>query len=246
MKRFVGLLGVLASTVVWAGDAAEAVARMEALWPNRDTPEKLAELEKLAQEAPKAFPEDYEVLWRASRTEHWIADGAEGEKKRVHGKAAWELGEKAVARQPDRVEGNYFAAIGIGAYSESIGILRALTQGLEGKFNGRLDAALKLDPKFEKGGPWIAKGRYYFELPWPKRDLGKSAELYRKVVDAFPEILRAHLWLAETQLKDGQAKAASESLAKAEAGSVEYDPPEGRRVKEWAKSLRRQVEEELK
>ena len=24
--------------------------------------------------------------------------------------------------------------------------------------------------------PLIAKGRYYFELPWPKRNLGKSAD----------------------------------------------------------------------
>jgi len=41
-------------------------------------------------------------------------------------------------------------------------------EGLEGKSNERLETALRLDPTFERGGPLLLEGRYYYELPWPE------------------------------------------------------------------------------
>jgi tetratricopeptide (TPR) repeat protein len=224
----------------------ELMASLDALFTRRAEPAAAKELEETLKKEQQAAPEDYDLLWRSARLRVWQADGAgDARLKKVLGKQAWDICERAVKLAPQRIECQYYAAAGIGVYSQAVGILKALKEGLEGKFNERLDAALKIDPTFERGGPWVAKGRYHYELPWPKRDLSESARLYEKAIAKFPENLRAHHYLAETLLADGKAEKAREAILKVKQGSVEYDPPEGRRVKEWAKKVEAQIAEEL-
>ena len=83
--------------------------------------------------------------------------------------------------------------------------IAVLTQGLLGEFDGHLDRALELDPWQDAGGPQIARARLLYEVPWPKRDLERSAELLERVVAEHPENLRAWLFLAETQKALGKA-----------------------------------------
>ncbi|HEX8438061.1 tetratricopeptide repeat protein [Archangium sp.] len=225
----------------------EELSSWDALYARRGEAAAVKQLDEALTQALKASPEDYEVLWRAARLRQWQADGAADAKvKKNLGKQTWELGDKARKLAPDRVEGQYFAAVGIGSYSQAVGILTALGEGLEGKYNERLDAALKLDPMYERGGPLLAKGRYYYELPWPKRDLKKSASLFQKAIAKHPEQLRAWLYLAETLLADGEEKKAHEAILKVSQGSVGYDPAEGQRVQGWAKKVQAAIEEELK
>lgn len=138
------------------------------------------------------------------------------------------------------------AALGVGAYAQAVGILKALGDGLESKFNERLDKALQLDPDFLWGAPLLTKGRYYFELPWPKRDLAKSASFYEKALAKSPGNLRTWYFLAETLLKDGKARKARDAIEQVKQGSTAYDPAEGRRVQELAKKLDSEIGEELK
>lgn len=227
-------------------DVAETAKQLDALYAERADATKLKELEKATEDALKANPADYDILWRASRLKYWQADGATNEKiKAKLGKESWDLGEQAVKANPKGVEGHYFGGIGLGAYSQGVGIMAALSQGLEGKFNERIDTAMKLDPTFDNAGPLIAKGRYHYELPWPKRDLDESKALLEKAIKAKPKALRAYLYLAQTQLKDGDAKAAKETLDKVFAGGTDYDAAEARRVKSLAKGVKKQVDEEL-
>ena len=67
------------------------------------------------------------------------------------GKLAWDLGERAIKANPDRVEGWNYAASGMGNYALGIGVFAALRQGIEGKFKDRLSHAEKIDPGFEAG-----------------------------------------------------------------------------------------------
>lgn len=241
-------LALFALPVLAAEPASpETLAELDALYANRGAGAGDKAFLEAISAAVKAHPEDYEVLWRASRFKWWVADGATDAKmKERRGKEGWELAERAVAANPKGAAGHYYAACGIGAYSQAVGILNALTQGLEGKFNERLDRSIALDAALERSGGYIAKGRYFYELPWPKRDLGKSAELLKKAQAKSPENLRASLYLAETYLKDGEPKKAQAEVAKISAASVAFDPPEGRRIKQWAKQLSVQIEEELK
>ena len=62
----------------------------------------------------------------------------------------------------------------MGNYALGIGMLRALREGLEGKFKDRLSRAEKIDRSFQGGAIQTAWGRFWYELPWPKRDARKS------------------------------------------------------------------------
>ncbi|MBU8896875.1 tetratricopeptide repeat protein [Corallococcus sp. M34] len=237
---------LLATLPAQAADS-ELLANLDALYAKRGDAATVKELEDALKKAMEAAPNDYALVWRTARIRQWEADGAMDSKlKRVLGRQTWDLGERALKLAPDRVEGHYYAAAGIGAYSQAVGVMKALGEGLEGKFNERLDAALRIDPTFARGSPWLAKGRYHYELPWPKRDLGKSAAFYEKAIAKFPEMLRANYYLAETLLKDGKAKQAREAIQKVKQGSTAFDPPEGQRIQEWAKKVEADIEEELK
>lgn len=230
------LLAVLVPALALAQD--DTPAKLDALYAKRDDPAAQKELEQALQDAFKASPDDYGVLWRVARSRYWAADGLpNGDSKKKLGKEAWDLAERALKKNPKGTEASYYAAVSIGAYSQAVGILAALAEGLEGKFNDRLDYAIKVDGGYDHGGPLIAKGRYFFELPWPKRDLGKANQILQKVTEAHPEALRAYVYLAEAQLDDGKAALARETLAKAVSGAVSYDPAEGKRAKEMARKV---------
>jgi hypothetical protein len=244
--RTVLVWGALFAPLLASADASETARRLDALHAQRHQPERMKELEALTADALKTYPGDGGILWRAARLWSWQCDGARGAMKRSLGKASWDHGERAVQAAPQAVASHYYAALGLGCYAQAIGVLQALMQGLEGRFNERLDQALKMNPSYENAGPLIAKGRYYFELPWPKQDLRRSAELLGKAAKAQPEALRAYLYLAETQLRERQPRRARETLERVFQGGEEYDVAEARRVKGWASKLKVDIEKELK
>ncbi len=230
-----------------APDAASFVAKLEALWKTRDASTATKAHDEVIRDGLKAFPSDYELLWRAARYRWWVADGLTEEKlKKQIAKEGWNFAKRAVEVKPAASEGKYFVALNIGAYSQAVGILKALGEGLEGQFVENLDAALKANEAFDRYGGRTAKGRYHWELPWPKRDLGKSKAELQKSIDKHPEHLRNYYYLADTLLKDGDAKGAKVAIDKALGGSDAYDPPEARRVKAWAKALATTIDKELK
>ena len=229
-----------------APDAASFAATLDELWKTRDGQGVAAKVDAAYREGLKAFPNDYAILWRAARARWWAADGIDdaGLKKQL-AKEAWGYAKRAVAANATGLEGKYYTALSIGAYSQAVGILAALGEGLEGQFLENLEFAMKNGESFDRYGPHTTKGRYYWELPWPKRDLKKSKEELQKSIDKHPEHLRNYLFMAETLLKDGDAKGAKVQIDKALNGSESYDPPEARRVKKWAKGVEKQIDAAL-
>ncbi|MFO0597639.1 MAG: hypothetical protein U0228_20200 [Myxococcaceae bacterium] len=228
-------------------DAAGIAAKLDELWKTRDNAESMKAIDELIRDGSTRFGTDYGVLWRAARYRWWIADGLTEEKtKRAKAKAGWDYADRAVKANPTGPEGKYYTALSIGAYSQAVGILTALGEGLEGKFVENLDYSIKNNESFDRYGGHTAKGRYHWELPWPKRDLKKSKEELQKSIDKNPEHLRNYYFLAATLLKDGDAKAAKEMNDKALNGDSSYDPPEARRVKEWAKTQGAEIDKALK
>ncbi|MCU0701149.1 MAG: hypothetical protein MUC96_31965 [Myxococcaceae bacterium] len=243
------LLTALLAVPALAQPAAsgDVVSKLEELWKTRDDAASMKATDETISEGLKAFPDDFEILWRAARYRWWLADGATDEKfKKQIAKEGWLLAERAVKAKPDGMQGHYYVALNIGAYSQAVGILKALGEGLEGKFNDELEKARKADATFDRMGPINAKGRYWWELPWPKRDLGKSRAELKSVAEKHPEHLRAWLYLAETELKDGNAKEAKTYIDKVTGGADGYDPPEARRMKKWARPIAEAIDNALK
>jgi tetratricopeptide (TPR) repeat protein len=227
--------GAAASAPSDAGSVSVApiLARVDAAWKDRDAPGRLDEIRKDLQEAEKLAPNDYGVLWRLAQYYFWISDDPslpDDEKSRI-GKLAWEYGDRAAAVNPNGVEGWFFATVGMGNYSLGIGVLKALTQGIEGKFKERLSKAEHIDPNFYGGGIWNTWGRFYFKLPWPKYDAKKSEQMLRRAIRVNPDNVRGRLFLAELYDKEGHPKEARKLLEEALAHEPgRYDAPEERRA----------------
>lgn len=226
--------------------AAEDPEALDALFLRWDDPATGERLEKALNAGLAARPDDFGLLWRKARLRWSQADRLQGEARKKLAKEAWELGEKATQLHPKRVEGHYWAGVGVGAYSQAVGIMSALTQGLEGRFNGFIDRAIEIDPDYFGGAPVAAKGRYHFELPWPKRNLNKAVELLTRVNTKHPDNLRAWLFRAEAELARGQPELAQEALEQVQKRPGRRDPADARYSKKLARAFAPEVQKKLK
>lgn len=218
-----------------AADPVDPMARIDALHKRRDDRAALAEERKLVDAAVAHAGNDYETLWRAARLYFWLSDdpSQSHETRSKLGKVGWDLAERAIVASPKQVGGYYWAAVNMGNYALGLGVVKALTQGMEGKFTSRLSKAAELDPKYQYGGIEVAWGRFYEKLPWPKRDRKKAEEHLRKVLTQInPSNLRARVFLADTLAHDKRAAEAKRLLEEVAAAPVgRYDAPEERRAK---------------
>jgi len=206
------------------------------LWKARDQPGTGKEMEQVLQQHLVVEPRSYEANWRLASLYNWIADSKEADEKAGLGKKAWDAGDKAIAANAGEVNGHYSAAVAIGLYSEGVGIITALSQGLEGKFRDRILAALRLDKDYLNGAPQVVWGRYFFKLPWPKRNVDEATKVLSEAVRAHPGNLRAKLYLADCyadkdKIEEGTKLA--QQILDAPGGA---DPPEERRIKKKARN----------
>jgi hypothetical protein len=215
-----------------AAAAAGWTAEFDQLFPQRADKAVLAKLYKLAEGALKGNDADFEGNWRLAALLNWDANNyPDGDLKAGLGKRAWTVADKAIAAKPDDVRGQYNAATGIGLYSEGVGILTALSQGLEGKFKSRNEAALRIDKDYANGAPQSLWGRFFFKLPWPKRDLDKSVQILTAAVASHPTNLRAKYYLADSLLATDKKADAKKLADEVMAAPVGADPSEDNKVK---------------
>ena len=192
-------------------------------------------LYKLVEDQLKKDSGDFEANCRLASVLNWDANSyPNGELKAGLGKRAWTVSDRAIQARPDDVRGQYNAAVGIGLYSEGVGILTALSQGLEGKFKSRIQAALRIDKGYLAGAPQVVWGRYFYKLPWPKRDVDESIKVLRQAVSEHPGNLRARLYLAESLQSDGKKEEVRKLVDEFAAAPIGADGPEDRKVKSEA------------
>jgi hypothetical protein len=217
-----------------AASGAEWQAKFDELWKKRDAPGIIEELHAILSTQLAADPRSFDANWRLASLYNWEANQTEGDKKAELGHKAWEAGDVAIAARADDVHGQYQAGAGIGLYSEGVGILTALSQGLEGKFRDRLQASLKLDKDYLDGSPQMVWGRYFFKLPWPKRDVDESIRVLTACVESHPHNLRAKLYLADSLANEGSMQDAKKLIKEIMDAQPADDPPEQRLVKSLA------------
>jgi tetratricopeptide (TPR) repeat protein len=80
----------------------------------------------------------------------------------AHFLAAAERAETAIEVLPDDPNSYYFHAFNLGRYSQSISIVKALSQGIGGKIQSSLENAIDLQPNHADAN--IALGAYYAEV----------------------------------------------------------------------------------
>jgi len=222
--------------------AADRLARLDQLHVRRDDPQAQREARRLAEAALAAAPGDYAVLWRAARVLFTDSDDParpDQERSRL-GKQAYDLAERAIAANPDDVAGHYWAALSIGSYAEGMGVMRALANGIEGKFKRPLERATALDVRYDHGNIPVVWAAYYLELPWPKRDRARASRELERALQLNPANLRARLYQARIAIDEDRPAAAKALLGEIEAApGNRYDPPDERRAKKEAADLAR-------
>jgi Tetratricopeptide repeat len=239
-----------------AGAAASAtlplpalLSRLDDLHRRRDDKTAFAEAQRLVQAGLGRAPGDYDVLWRAARFYFWASDdpGVSREQRSRWGKDGWDIAEHAIAVNPNDVAGYYYAAVCMGNYALGLGVVKALSIGLEGKFRDRLGHAAALNDGFENAGVETAWGRFFDKLPWPKRDRKQAEEHLRRALQMNPAALRARVYLATVCLDSDRAPEAKQLLDEVAAAPVgRYDAPEERRAKAMAVGLQPQLAARLK
>ena len=229
---------------------ARMLERIDELHKHRDDEKAWAEEQALVKDALARAPQDYGVLWRAARSSFWLADdpGRSGDERSRFGKEGWDLAERAVTSDPNRVEGQYWAAVCMGDYALGLGVVKALAKGMEGKFRARLGRAEQLDRRYERGAIDTAWGRFFDKLPWPKRDRDEAERHYKRALEVNPLSLRARVYLAGTYLDEDRAAEAKRLLNEVAAAPAagRYDPPEERRAKAIGAGLMPRVAAKLK
>lgn len=91
-----------------------------------------------------------------------------------YGIIARKYADKAVEINPQGVEGHYYNALAIAIYAYGKSIIKAIMEGLDSKYVTHLKKAMEIKKGYGNGTIFSAYGRYWYTLPWPKRDLKKS------------------------------------------------------------------------
>lgn len=228
---------------------ATTLARIDDLYRRRDDRAAWNEQQRLVQSTLARAPTDYGVLWRAARFYFWASDdpSVPHDQRSRWGKDGWDLAERAIAANGNDVAGYYWAAVCMGNYALGLGVVKALSQGLEGKFRDRLGRAAALNGAYEYGGVDTAWGRFYDKLPWPKRDRKKAQDHLRRAIELNPAALRARVYLASSYLASDRAEEAKRLLEEVAAAPLgRYDAAEERRAKALASGMMPDVYARLK
>lgn len=182
--------------------------------------------------------DNYEACWKIARSCFFLGDGLPEtdemkERHREMGEQGMPYGKKALAINPGGIEGHYYYALCIAEYSIGISIVKALAKGLGPEYEKHVGTALELDRQYDSAGPLRAMGRYWYKLPWPKRDSKKSVRYLKEAVEAAPFSIRGRVYLAESYLKGGDKEPAEAELR--EALKMQPDPTREIDAARWQK-----------
>lgn len=174
---------------------------------------------------------NYEACWKIARAYFFIGDAHPEtdemrDRHREMGEQGMPYAKKALEVNPAGVEGHYYYALCLAEYSIGISIVKALAKGLGPEYEKHVGRAIEIDRNYDSAGPLRAMGRYWYKLPWPKRDLKKSIFYLQQAAEAAPYSMRGRVYLAESYLKEGDKELAQAELRKA----LEMQPDPSREI----------------
>ena len=166
-----------------------------------------------AEDALKLGADEFEAIWRVSRACFWVAENdADKKVKIIFGEKGWKAGKRAAELKPERVEGWYWGVVSLGQYSTGIGIAKAFFEGISSKFESMNKKAITIDARYGYAGPNRSYGRYWFMVPWPKRNYDRAEKMMKQSITDYPPKLRSYFYLAEIYLAKKQRDDAKQAL----------------------------------
>jgi len=210
----------LLASPLGALDTARLLHEGDLLWAERADADKAQASIDAYMKVLAVDPDHYEACWKIARSYFYLGDSlpetkALKDRHKELGEKGMFYAERALKVNPEGIEGNYYYALSLAQYSIGISIVKALLKGLGPDYERHLEKALAINREYDYAGPLRAMGRYWYRLPWPKRDLNKSIYYLEESVEVAPRSIRGYVYLAETYLKDGKKDRAQAVLQKA-------------------------------
>jgi len=217
-------------------DLLAAVSRADELYEQRARPEAVRESVMVLSGA-RGGANLYEVQWRLARAMFFLGQQAESapEKLQLHS-SAMDAGARAVALNPERVEGHFWAGVNLALYAESARAPRGIRAVLRAR--SELKRAVEIAEDYHGAGPLRVLARLEHRAP---RLLGGNRQRSRAYFDRAMAIARNKvtlLYAAELALDEGEQEYAAglleEIIASPSEPGWEF---ENSRDRETARSL---------
>ena len=217
-------------------DLLAAVSRADELYEQRARPEAVRESVMVLSGA-RGGSNLYEVQWRLSRAMFFLGQQADShsEKRQLHSSAA-DAGARAVALNPARVEGHFWAGVNLALYAECSRAPRGIRAILRAR--SELKRAVQIAEDYHGAGPLRVLARLEHKAP---RLLGGNRAQSRAHFDRAIAIARNSVTLvyaAELALDEGEQDRAAGLLEQIIASPKEPEWEfENSRDREIARSL---------
>ncbi|MBV9468773.1 MAG: tetratricopeptide repeat protein [Abitibacteriaceae bacterium] len=215
-------------------------------WKNRHDKTQLAALEQeLDRELFRSDAErEYPLLWRWARLSHFRAMQAgdnEAEARR-HYEAGAEEAKKAVALQPNRVEGHFWYGVNFIEAARRRGwvtVARAMPIAMR-----HIERAVAIDEAYHFTGPLRVWGKLTHQKPLLMGgSIDRALDIYVRALQICPDNSTTLLYYAETLIADQKRPKAREVLNKI---LNDPDDPEWRWEQERDRGLARQMMDSIK
>ena len=222
-------------------DLLAAVSRADELYEQRARPEAVRESVMVLSGA-RGGANLYEVQWRLARAMFFLGQQAESapEKLQLHS-SAMDAGARAVALNPERVEGHFWVGVNLALYAESARAPRGIRAVLRAR--SELKRAVEIAENYHGAGPLRVLARLEHRAP---RLLGGNRQRSRAYFDRAMAIARNKvtlLYAAELALDEGEQERAAglleEIIASPSEPGWEF---ENSRDRETARSLLERIE----
>ncbi len=106
---------------------------------------------------------NYQWLWRAARVCYYVGDDAAKSEKLRYFEKGMDAAQRAIAQEPNAVEGHFWLAANYGGYAEQKGAFKALW--MVRKIRAEMETVLRLNDRYLDGGAYLALGELDRQLP---------------------------------------------------------------------------------
>jgi tetratricopeptide (TPR) repeat protein len=201
-------------------DTALLLHEGDLLWADRAYADKAQASIAAYMKVLTVEPDNYAACWKIARSYFYLGDKLPEtnelkDRHRELGEKGMSYAKRALQVNPEGIEGHYYYALSLAQYSIGISIVKALLKGLGPDYERHLEKVLAINKEYDYAGPLRAMGRYWYRLPWPKRDLKKSIYYLKESIERAPLSIRGYVYVAESYLKDGERGRAKAALEKA-------------------------------
>lgn len=162
----------------------------------------------LLRQAANENPHDYEAWWRIAKFENFLGRQMQGDRAAAGiYRAGAEAGQRAVALEPDRVEGHFWLGVNYGLMAEAEGWIKGLR--LLDAVRNEMETVMRLDPSYEANAGERTLARIFYRAPFFKGgDKQRSIELLQDCLKRYPHDSFAMLYLADDYLVVGRRQEA--------------------------------------